>query len=75
VTVVALGSSIVAHGGCFNPPDQLLKYVRRVRERASPGECAPPGKPRGFLGAFMSAINIDMATSRPPSWPASSGLG
>jgi hypothetical protein len=58
VNVVALGSSIVAGGGCFNDPDQLRQHVRRVRDRSNPNACAPPNnKPDGFLGAFMAAIN------------------
>ena len=56
ITVVALGSSIVAGAGCFNAPEQLLQHVRRVRDRSNPGACAD-GKPHGFLGAFMAAIN------------------
>ena len=58
ITVVALGSSIVAGAGCFNPPEQLLQHVHRVRERSNPSACAPPqGKPRGWLGAVLSAVN------------------
>lgn len=58
ITVVALGSSIIAgDGGCFNPMDQLLEHVSHVRERSNPGRCNTTGQVHGFLGSFMHTIN------------------
>ena len=39
ITVVGLGSSIVAGGGCFNNRSQLYSHVHHVRTRLNPEVC------------------------------------
>jgi hypothetical protein len=53
ITVVGLGSSIVAGGGCFNDRSQLYSLVRHVRTRLNPEFC----EPHGWIGSFMSDLN------------------